>query len=223
MEAGLQRHDRVVRRAWRLVAHTSKHFLLGRELKGTTALTLSVVEHCQLESTFVCTSATHGESDALHIGWRVVHECRLVNLGLLLEWIDTDASARANNHLHEFVRGDVEHCWVVVADCVGANRTEHVEQSVSISVLHIVSKRVLQIDWEVCLEVAADFAELFLVLDGLGRGESSLHVWPGGLVWEGASTDRKRCSTPGWHNTLPAGPASKRKKLEVAGNLHWED
>lgn len=78
---------------------------------------------------------------------------------------------------------------MIVSNCIGANRTEHIKQSVSISVLHDVAQTVLKVDREVRRKLTRCVRETCFELDGLGRGEARLdqRLW---FVWEGTRAHR---------------------------------
>lgn len=80
---------------------------------------------------------------------------------------------------------------MVVAYCIGTDGAEHVEKSVTVSILDVVSETVLKVDGEVRLEAAPERAKFFFELDSLGRGEPSLNQWLGRFVREGTSTGRE--------------------------------
>lgn len=58
------------------------------------------MHHGDFEGTLVGASTTHGGSAAIHAWWGHIHEGLLVDLTLLLHWVDTDGSSGRNSVLH---------------------------------------------------------------------------------------------------------------------------
>ena len=126
VEALLQRENGIIGRARCHVIHAGAELFRSGLYEDTTTLLGCVVHHGDLEGTLICASTTHGCSDAIHTWRSHIHEGLLVDLPLLLHWVDTNASSSGYSGLQQVSLGKLKKLGVIVADSISTDRGKHI-------------------------------------------------------------------------------------------------